>query len=122
VASGATDGSLTLWEPATGIGRPLRGHQGEVRALAFSPDGTRLASGGADKTVRLWSVADGEGRVVGAHDGMVRGLVFSADGTQLVSAGGDGTIRRWRVASEPPATAEALTSAVVTPEGEIRTP
>ena len=96
MASGATDGSLTLWEPATGIGRPLRGHRGEVRGRG--------------------------GRVVGAHDGMVRGLVFSADGTQLVSAGGDGTIRRWRVASEPPATAEALTSAVVTPEGEIRTP
>jgi hypothetical protein len=27
----------------------LDGHRGEVRTLAFSPDGTRLASGSVDK-------------------------------------------------------------------------
>src|SRR5207237_383725 len=37
----------------------LRGHGGDVRALAFSADGRTLASGGADRTVRLWRVKDG---------------------------------------------------------------
>ncbi len=34
----------------------LKGHTDSVRALAFSPDGQRLASGSADGTIRLWQV------------------------------------------------------------------
>lgn len=30
------------------------GHHGEVRAVAWSPDRTRIASGGQDKTVQVW--------------------------------------------------------------------
>jgi WD40 repeat protein len=122
VASGGTDGSLFLWDVPAGTGRRLRGHRGELRALAFSPDGRLLASGGADATVRLWSVPEGEGRVLGAHEGLVRGLLFSPDGATLYSSAGDGTVRRWAVAPRAPVAIEALTSAVVLAEEEIRTP
>ncbi len=49
---------VQLWEVASG--RELtrfEGHQGWISALAFSPDGRRLASGSGDTTVMVWDVS-----------------------------------------------------------------
>ncbi|MBV8541955.1 MAG: hypothetical protein JO364_12280 [Pseudonocardiales bacterium] len=47
-----------MGDPAhpTPLGTPLTGHTGWVPAVAFSPDGHRLATGSADHTVRLWGM------------------------------------------------------------------
>jgi WD40 repeat protein len=39
-----------------GQGLTLAGHRYTVQALAFGPDGTRLASSSYDKTAQLWDV------------------------------------------------------------------
>jgi hypothetical protein len=60
LAVGGGDGEdhvIRLWETATGKAfADLRGHQGEVTDLVFSPDGQLLASGSRDSTILVWDV------------------------------------------------------------------
>jgi WD40 repeat protein len=98
--------SLTLPSPpgAGGEGRVrgcrvLRGHTDEVFALAFHPDGTRLATGGRDGAVWLWDLARGEAVVrLPGHKSYIWSLAFSKGGATLASGSGDGTIRLWDTA------------------------
>jgi WD40 repeat protein len=50
--------AVAVWDLASGevIGR-LRGHRGDVAALAFSADGTRLVSGSQDTTALVWDLS-----------------------------------------------------------------
>lgn len=56
LATGGTDGSVTLWD-STIMRRQLHkltNHEGAVNSLAFSPDGLWLASGSSDHSITLW--------------------------------------------------------------------
>jgi WD40 repeat protein len=87
VASGSDDGTVRLWDAASGaLLATLEGHSGVVRAVAFAPDGTRLASAGEDERVSLWDVASHvRERVLADHEADVVALGFSGDGAVLAS-------------------------------------
>ncbi|MHB8625197.1 MAG: WD40 repeat domain-containing protein [Aggregatilineales bacterium] len=49
---------MKLWDADSGqCLATLQGHMNQVSAVAFCPDGTRIASGGGDNTVRIWDIA-----------------------------------------------------------------
>jgi WD40 repeat protein len=129
LASGDGDGTVRLWDAATGQARATHeGHEGRVLAVAFSPDTKTLASGGDGQWVFLRDAATGQTRATLAEGraGLARAMAFSPDGRTLASvvsgrgqgsgpssvsvafspdaktlaSGGDhGTVRLWDVAT-----------------------
>jgi len=97
-ATGGIDSAIHILAPGS-VGTSLVNHRTTLRALAFSPDGKRLASGGDGADVRLWNLGSEDGQPLRGHTGVIYALRFSPDGGTLASAGGDATIRLWDVAS-----------------------
>jgi WD40 repeat protein len=58
LAAEQKDGSIRLWETATGEERGrFAGHEDGIRALAFLKGDRLLASGGEDGTALLWDMS-----------------------------------------------------------------
>ncbi|KAI9858585.1 MAG: hypothetical protein M1813_007390 [Trichoglossum hirsutum] len=97
LVSGFRDQTVRPWDSTTGEARnTLKGHNGRVYSVAFSPDGNLVASGSKDHTVRLWGSTTGEARnTLKGHSNWVWGIAFSPDGNLVASGSGDHTVRLW---------------------------
>src|SRR5262249_53319806 len=74
----------------------LRGHQGWVTSVAFSPDGQLALTGSQDQTARVWEVTSGRAlaRLEGHHSG-VESVAFSPDGRLAICCDNGGRVSWW---------------------------
>ncbi|MGI9002141.1 MAG: NB-ARC domain-containing protein [Pseudonocardia sp.] len=111
LATAGNDGQVRLWNPPDdtlcdpvnhagwrrlsrrGSSTPTE-HTRRVDAVAWSPDGTRLATaGGDDGQVRLWNpTTTGQTTTLTGHTRWVTAVAWSPDGTHLATVSTDGMI------------------------------
>ncbi|MBT4011677.1 MAG: WD40 repeat domain-containing protein [Planctomycetaceae bacterium] len=74
----------------------------DIRGLAYSTTGDRLACGGRDGMIRIWSTTTGELlATVAAHQRRIRDLSFIKSDSYLVSISDDRTLRVSPLAVDP---------------------
>ena len=90
-------GAIGLWDLKTAqMKTVLRGHQADITALAFSPDGSTLLSASVDKTTRLWNLKSRQTRfILKGHVLGVTDAAWSGDGKTVVTGSNDATLKLW---------------------------
>lgn len=99
LAAGRDGESVVLYNPRTGVGRPLidpdRVTVG-AKCLAFAPDGRSLAVGHGHGRISIWDVSTRRLRsMLRGHVEVVGSLAYGPDSEILASSGGDRTVRLW---------------------------
>ena len=94
-AQNALDSAWRKWSSHWGERKLLAGHTGPIRAVGFSPEGTRVLTGSDDNTARLWDAMTG--KPVATLEG--QGSAFSPDGTRVLTGSWDNTARLWDAAT-----------------------
>jgi WD40 repeat protein/tRNA A-37 threonylcarbamoyl transferase component Bud32 len=76
----------------------LDGHDKDVLAVAFSPDGSRMVAAGADGVVKVWDRQSlQEVLTLRDHTAAVTAVAFSADGRRLAGGSADGSLCIWNI-------------------------
>ncbi len=91
-----TPGTIRVWDTLTGKKvLAYQGHSKDVSAIAWSPDGTRIASDDGD-SVQIWSATTGNTSLTLHADSGILALAWSPDGTQIAVAS-ETSIQIWNV-------------------------
>jgi WD40 repeat protein len=113
--SASDDNTIRVWDVASGSQLQCFHHEGWVRDIAISHDGTKLASNSMDDSVCLWDLSLGK-RIykLPGHGqfGGKRAVAFAPDGKSFFSWGDDMDLRKWDVR-----TGKAIAEHPIRPEG-----
>ncbi|MCP4042701.1 MAG: protein kinase, partial [Gammaproteobacteria bacterium] len=100
--TGSEDGLLSLWDSIQGkCLRTIKGHQGQIYTVSFTPDGQHIISGGKDGLIKTWLLESGQCEYTfRGHLGSVRSLSMGLSGDLIVSGGEDHTLKLWKPPQE----------------------
>ena len=93
------DHTVRIWDTDSGtLLNSWQAGEGDVWAVAYSPDGTQIATAGHTGELHLWDAETGE-RMASylGHQTTVHTIAFSPDGQYLASGGRDGLVYIWPV-------------------------
>jgi WD40 repeat protein len=96
IALGDASGTVQIRAAETGRKRrAIDAHGDRVTALAYHPNGTRIATAGAaTSNAKVWALPEGAeiGRIRG-HSGTIHAITFNKSGDRVATASRDGTVR-----------------------------
>lgn len=100
VASSSDDGTVRVWESATGSERFCLQHGEPMNRIVFSPDSGYLLTfaRGPKNVASLWSMRDGKrAGLIEGHSAVTSLGRFSPDGRQIATGSMDRTLKLWNV-------------------------
>lgn len=100
VLTATSPGIAYLWSFHGELIKVLRGHEGVITAVEWSPDGQYIATASADHTVKLWQRDGQEVATLRGHEDWVRSVHFSPHHQFLITGSRDTTVRLWNFAGE----------------------
>jgi protein MAK11 len=92
--AGCFDGTVSVWRAGSGweCMRTLRGHRGEVVAIAVHPSGFLALTAARDGALRLWDLVKGRATFTTKLECTVDGVAFSSTGNKYSLICGDSVV------------------------------
>ena len=97
IAGGTYWREVLVWDAETyeRVWQQEEGYAGEILAVDFSLDSTKLVSGSLNRTATIWDVASGEKIQTLRHKQGLIAAKFSSDGDRIATATYKGSVRVW---------------------------
>ncbi|MBD1913162.1 MULTISPECIES: AAA-like domain-containing protein [unclassified Leptolyngbya] len=113
--------TATIWTTEGKQIAKLKGHEGSVHRVLFSPRGDRLVLADERGKLYLWTLEGQRLASMPGHDGSITTLQWSPDGEQLLSIGGfSNSVKLWASSGQllrQLRTAKSFITAQFTPDG-----